>query len=108
MIYINLFTLSFASILVLASCLDGSKKKDSGFQTSCHKGEFTHKTKLTESEMSAYAIQLPPEIHADAEKSMRDRKLIETVVIIRGCLDIDLVSCKGIVDRMKVRLNLTP
>jgi hypothetical protein len=37
---------------------------------------------------------------------MKDRKLIEAVKIIRGCLDIDLASTKGITDRIKVRLNL--
>jgi hypothetical protein len=56
--------------------------------------------------MSAYAIQLPAEIHADVEKNMKDGKLIEAVKIIRGCLDIDLGSTKGITDRIKVKLNL--
>lgn len=93
-------------ILLLTACSGGEKKKESGFQTACNKGTMTHTTKLTDAEMNAYAIQLPPEIHFDVEKSMKDGKLIEAVKIIRGCLDIDLASTKGITDRIKVRLNL--
>lgn len=93
-------------ILILTACSGGEKKKEPGIQTSCSKGNMTHATKLTDLEMSAYAIQLPPEIHSDVEKSMKDGKLIEAVKIIRGCLDIDLASTKGITDRIKIRLNL--
>lgn len=98
--------ITFIGILILTACAGGEKKKESGFQTSCYKGAMNHTTKLTDAEMNAYAIQLPVEIHADVEKSMKDRKLIEAVKIIRGCLDIDLASTKGITDRIKVRLNL--
>ncbi|MBP6740078.1 MAG: hypothetical protein KA146_08795 [Leptospiraceae bacterium] len=99
-------SIGFIGILVLTACVAGEKKKESGFQTACNKGAMTHTTKLTDAEMSAYAIQLPAEIHADVEKNMKDGKLIEAVKIIRGCLDIDLGSTKGITDRIKVKLNL--
>lgn len=95
-----------AIVLVVTAYSGGEKKKDSGLQTSCNKGAMSHTTKLTDLEMNAYAIQLPSEIHADVEKSMKDGKLIEAVKIIRGCLDIDLASTKGITDRIKLRLNL--
>lgn len=96
----------FIGILVLTACVGSDKKKELGFQTTCNKGTMTHTNKLTDAEMSAYAIQLPAEIHSDVEKNMKDGKLIEAVKIIRGCLDIDLVSTKGITDRIKVKLNL--
>ena len=77
-------SIGFIGILVLTACVAGEKKKESGFQTACNKGAMTHTTKLTDAEMSAYAIQLPAEIHADVEKNMKDGKLIEAVKIIRG------------------------
>jgi hypothetical protein len=94
-------------LTICGSCKTNSLSdtKPEKINLSCEEINSDTRRTLSETEIDHYSKNLPNEIKYKVEDEIKKKKYIDSIALIRNCLNIDLVSARDVSKKIEFYLN---